>query len=184
MLNDMKVATKLTLGFGVLIIMLALVSFIGISRMAQIDASLDQVMEERWPRAQMAGSIIERANTIAIAMRNMMLTNNPQDRAQQKQLIMETRTSLGATLDKLQAQVTSAKGIELLQARAQNWQPGDPLNPATPMGAIVEQRQTERILSYIEKGKASARLVAGGEQKTIGRRTLSRPPFLTACRMT
>ena len=58
--------------------------------------------------------------------------------------------------------------VELLQARAQNWQPGDPLNPATPMGAIVEQRQTERILSYIEKGKASARLVAGGEQKTIG----------------
>ena len=58
--------------------------------------------------------------------------------------------------------------IELLKARAQNWQPGDPLNPATPMGAIVEERQTERILSYIEKGKASARLVMGGEQKTIG----------------
>ena len=93
MLNDMKVATKLTLGFGVLIIMLALVSFIGISRMAQINASLDQVMEERWPRAEMAGSIVERSNTIAIALRNMMLTNNPQDRAQQKQLIMETRAS-------------------------------------------------------------------------------------------
>ena len=58
--------------------------------------------------------------------------------------------------------------VDLLKARAQNWQPGDPLNPATPMGAIVEPRQTDRILSYIEKGKASARLVAGGEQKTIG----------------
>ena len=58
--------------------------------------------------------------------------------------------------------------LDLLKARAGNWQPGDPLNPATPMGAIVEPRQTERILSYIEKGKAQARLVAGGEQKTIG----------------
>ena len=116
MLNDMKVATKLALGFGVLIIMLALVSFIGISRMAQINASLDQVMEERWPRAEMAGSIVERSSTIAIALRNMMLTSNPQDRAQQKQLIMETRASLAATLDKLQAQISSAKGIELLQA--------------------------------------------------------------------
>ncbi len=58
--------------------MLALVSFIGISRMAQINASLDQVMEERWPRAQMAGRHRRAgANTIAIALRNMMRTNTP-----------------------------------------------------------------------------------------------------------
>jgi gamma-glutamyl-gamma-aminobutyraldehyde dehydrogenase len=58
--------------------------------------------------------------------------------------------------------------IDLLKAKAAKWQPGDPLDPSTPMGAIVEPRQTDRILSYIEKGKASARLVEGGVQKTIG----------------
>ncbi|WP_434618561.1 aldehyde dehydrogenase [Tabrizicola sp. M-4] len=58
--------------------------------------------------------------------------------------------------------------LDLLKAKARDWQPGDPLNPSTTMGAIVEARQTERILSYIEKGKQSARLIEGGQQKTLG----------------
>ena len=122
MLNDMKVATKLALGFGVLIIMLTVVSFIGITRMAQINDSMNQVMEERWPRAEMANSIVERANTIAIALRNMMLTSNVQDRAQQKQLILETRTGLGATVENLQAVLNTPKGLELLQDIIKNRQ--------------------------------------------------------------
>ena len=35
--------------------------------------------------------------------------------------------------------------LDLLKARAGNWQPGDPLNPATPMGAIVERDLTSGI---------------------------------------
>jgi methyl-accepting chemotaxis protein len=118
----MKVATKLALGFGALVIMLALVSFIGISRMEQINDSLNQVMEERWPRAEMAHSIVEGANLIAIALRNMMLTSDPQDRAQQKQLILETRASLGATIDKLKAVLNNPKGLELLHDIIKNRQ--------------------------------------------------------------
>ncbi len=122
MLNHMKVATKLALGFGALVIMLALVSFIGISRMEQINDSMNQVMEERWPRAEMAHSIVEGANLIAIALRNMMLTSNPQDRAQQKALIIETRASLGATIDKLEAELKNPKGLELLHDIVKNRQ--------------------------------------------------------------
>jgi len=43
------------------------------------------------------------------------------------------------------------------------WTPGDPLDPATRMGAMVDSRQHARVLSYIEKGKAEgAALMAGG----------------------
>ena len=58
--------------------------------------------------------------------------------------------------------------VELLKARARNFQPGDPLDPETTMGAIVEEGQTARILDYIGKGKSVARLVEGGEQRSIG----------------
>lgn len=57
--------------------------------------------------------------------------------------------------------------LDLLKAKAENWQPGDPLVPETTMGSIVEQRQTERILSFIDKGKATATLVTGGTRVTI-----------------
>lgn len=57
--------------------------------------------------------------------------------------------------------------LEKLVARAQGFQPGDPLNPGTAMGAIVEKRQTDKIMGYIAKGKEIASLVAGGERLTI-----------------
>jgi gamma-glutamyl-gamma-aminobutyraldehyde dehydrogenase len=59
------------------------------------------------------------------------------------------------------------KFLEKLISRAAQFQPGDPLDPTTAMGSIVEERQTERILGYIAKGKEVAKLVEGGKQLTI-----------------
>jgi gamma-glutamyl-gamma-aminobutyraldehyde dehydrogenase/4-guanidinobutyraldehyde dehydrogenase/NAD-dependent aldehyde dehydrogenase len=45
------------------------------------------------------------------------------------------------------------------------FQPGDPLQESTEMGAIVDAAQMASILGYIDKGRAEgARLVAGGRQ--------------------
>lgn len=45
------------------------------------------------------------------------------------------------------------------------YQPGNPLDTATVMGAIVDKVQLENVLRYIEIGKGEgARLIAGGEQ--------------------
>jgi acyl-CoA reductase-like NAD-dependent aldehyde dehydrogenase len=44
-------------------------------------------------------------------------------------------------------------------------QPGDPLDPKTAMGAIVDKTQMERVLGYIDKGKKEgAKLVFGGSR--------------------
>ena len=43
--------------------------------------------------------------------------------------------------------------------------PGDPLNPATRLGAIVDLQQMQRVLGYIDAGRADgARLALGGAQ--------------------
>ena len=57
--------------------------------------------------------------------------------------------------------------VEKLIARAEATQPGDPLDPASKMGAIVDEKQTEGIMRFVEAGKASANLVAGGERVTV-----------------
>lgn len=54
--------------------------------------------------------------------------------------------------------------VEKLIARAQDLQPGDPLDPDSKMGAVVDQKQTEGILKFVEAGKKSANLVTGGAQ--------------------
>ena len=46
-------------------------------------------------------------------------------------------------------------------------QPGNPLNPKSKMGAMVNEEQTNRVMNYISKGKASANLITGGERVKV-----------------
>jgi len=58
--------------------------------------------------------------------------------------------------------------IERLIGKAKQWQPGDPLNPQSTAGAIVDSKQTQRIMQFIDTAqKEGATLVCGGKQLTI-----------------
>ena len=57
--------------------------------------------------------------------------------------------------------------LEKMAERAARYVPGNPLDPASTMGAIVDEAQTGRILSFIDHAKATSRLVTGGERVSI-----------------
>ncbi|MGH3517608.1 MAG: aldehyde dehydrogenase [Haloechinothrix sp.] len=50
---------------------------------------------------------------------------------------------------------------------AQDYLPGDPLDPASGMGALVDESHTRRVLDYIEEGKRTAHLVTGGSRTFV-----------------
>ncbi|TDY21254.1 gamma-glutamyl-gamma-aminobutyraldehyde dehydrogenase [Paraburkholderia sp. BL6665CI2N2] len=52
--------------------------------------------------------------------------------------------------------------LDKLIAAARSYTPGNPLDPNTSMGAIVDKVQLERVLGYIEAGRAEAKLLLGG----------------------
>jgi aldehyde dehydrogenase (NAD+) len=55
------------------------------------------------------------------------------------------------------------EGVALLQKAFENIQYGDPTQMANIMGPLINARQRDRVLGYIEKGKAEgARLLVGG----------------------
>ncbi len=59
--------------------------------------------------------------------------------------------------------------VEALASRAAKMTVGDPMDPGTRLGAIVNERQTERVMHYVDRGNAEgARLVAGGERVQVG----------------
>ncbi|MBI4853006.1 MAG: aldehyde dehydrogenase family protein [Acidobacteria bacterium] len=61
------------------------------------------------------------------------------------------------------------KFVEQIVARAKKLTPGDPLDPKTRLGPVVSKEQMERVLSYIESGKAEgARLLTGGSRASVG----------------
>jgi gamma-glutamyl-gamma-aminobutyraldehyde dehydrogenase/4-guanidinobutyraldehyde dehydrogenase/NAD-dependent aldehyde dehydrogenase len=54
--------------------------------------------------------------------------------------------------------------VDKVLAAAESMQPGDPLDPASFMGAIVDRTQYERVLDYIRQGvEEGARLRTGGQ---------------------
>jgi gamma-glutamyl-gamma-aminobutyraldehyde dehydrogenase/4-guanidinobutyraldehyde dehydrogenase/NAD-dependent aldehyde dehydrogenase len=60
------------------------------------------------------------------------------------------------------------KFIEKALAMIPSFEPGDPLNPATVMGAIVDNIQLNSVMGFIDSGKAEgAKLLAGGNQVRV-----------------
>jgi acyl-CoA reductase-like NAD-dependent aldehyde dehydrogenase len=58
--------------------------------------------------------------------------------------------------------------VAKLAARAAKMVPGDPLDPKTRLGALVNERQMQSVLGYVEAGvKEGARLVAGGHRAPV-----------------
>ncbi|MEX3928895.1 aldehyde dehydrogenase [Paraburkholderia sp. BR10936] len=56
-----------------------------------------------------------------------------------------------------------AELIEKVQAVLARWRTGDPLDPDTKLGALIEQKHYEKVLTHIEKAKEQgARVVCGG----------------------
>jgi betaine-aldehyde dehydrogenase len=59
--------------------------------------------------------------------------------------------------------------LERLAARVSAMRIGDPLDPATQVGALISEEHMAKVLSYIGRGKAEgARLVTGGHRVTTG----------------
>jgi acyl-CoA reductase-like NAD-dependent aldehyde dehydrogenase len=55
--------------------------------------------------------------------------------------------------------------VERIAALGRELAPAEPLNPATRLGAIVDERQLAKVLSYVALGREEgARVVAGGER--------------------
>ncbi len=59
--------------------------------------------------------------------------------------------------------------IERLRARTEAMKVGDPLDPATQVGALISAEHMEKVLGFIARGRAQgARLVTGGGRVTSG----------------
>ncbi|MFC7344245.1 aldehyde dehydrogenase [Saccharopolyspora griseoalba] len=55
--------------------------------------------------------------------------------------------------------------VARIAKRAADYAPGDPLDPASPMGPVVDAAHAERVASFIEDGAREAELVTGGGRR-------------------
>jgi len=114
MFKNMKLGTKLGVGFGVLLILLSVVAYVGITRISLINTHLNDIATNKMPKVEWAGDLEEGINTIAIAVRNMALSKDQELHNQMKERIDRARPKFAEAFAKLEKTVISARGKEIL----------------------------------------------------------------------
>ncbi|MCE9550863.1 MAG: MCP four helix bundle domain-containing protein, partial [Betaproteobacteria bacterium] len=115
MFNNMKIGMRLGSGFGLVVILLLIIAALAISRLAQQNDTLNLVVNDRYMKMGIVTDIRSGTATIAIALRNMMLSNNRDDMKKQEGVINDAKNKIGEGVEKLQKTIVLPKGKEMFQ---------------------------------------------------------------------
>ena len=115
MLKNMKIGTRLSMGFGLVLILMIMLGIFAINRLKAIDNNVEELVKDKWPKTVMLNEITEQINVVARAMRNMLLTDDPAVHQKELSRVTEARDIVSKHLEDLSKTVKSAEGKELLK---------------------------------------------------------------------
>jgi len=146
-MKNLKVATRLTLGFGFVCMMLVLTIVLGINRLGTLNEGTSNIVRDNLPKVQLSYELLTQVDRIAIALRNMMLIADAADRTSQRASIEEARDKVKATLDKLDAIVVSDAGKALMVTVKLNR--GKYLDGQNQLLALIESGDEAAAKAYL-----------------------------------
>ncbi len=114
MVNNFRIGTRLGAGFALVIGGLLLVVGLTLSKFEQINASLQNITGDRFPKVIMGQEIVNNINVIGRAMRNMALVNEPDFRKAEEDRILKARNEIKGRLETLDKVVNLERGKLLL----------------------------------------------------------------------
>ncbi len=109
-LTDMKISTRLTLGFGILGLLIAIMGGIAMTKAHTVDELFHLVVDDRYPKIASLNHIEADTNLVARSMRNMLLETEPADIKKEIERIESSRKDAGERMSKLEKTITSEKG--------------------------------------------------------------------------
>ncbi len=112
----MKIGARLGLGFAGVLVLLAAIAFVGITRLAELNGGVDKIANDRYPKTVQANAVLMHVNHIARAMRNVLVMNNTEDVKKELDQIDVSRAEIKKNLEILGLSIKSDKGKEMLKA--------------------------------------------------------------------
>jgi methyl-accepting chemotaxis protein len=113
-MDKLKLATRLSLGFGALALLIAFIAGMALVKLPAIETALHKVVNERIPRVAALNEVKANLNQIGLSMRNMVIMSDAGDQKKQVEQVLAARTTIGEDLDKLKAEITSERGKAML----------------------------------------------------------------------
>jgi len=112
--SSFTIGARLAIGFSVLLVVFAAVTFIGFERISGMTADLDYFTQDRVPKTLMVARMQNNYQTTARTLRNMVLTKDPVLTKQEKEKYDKADAQLNADCDALQKVIYTPEVKEFL----------------------------------------------------------------------
>lgn len=115
MLKNINIRERLTLGYGLVLIFLAVISILAITKLSSLNLDMKQLAEERYPKTVAANEIALHAMDNARIIRNIILLTDEMDMASNKQSYERNLSRNNELLEELDNLTTDDKAKALLK---------------------------------------------------------------------
>ena len=109
-MNKLKVSTQLSLGFGILLMLILAMGAVSLVKVSSIHQSFQLVVDDRVPKVAEINDIKADINVIALSMRNMVILTDAVEIKKELAQLESSRQNIAKRLEQLQAQITSERG--------------------------------------------------------------------------
>jgi len=127
MFANMKVAVRLAIGFGAVVVLLLALSAVSLNSMAAMNHDVDLLMDDRYPKVMLANEAATLTIDNGRQVRSMMLATSNEERERYKATAEANRVKVAEALARLDKLVASDKGRELFREVTSK---SNALNPA------------------------------------------------------
>jgi methyl-accepting chemotaxis protein len=114
-MKNLKIGIRLGIGFGLMVILLLVLSTISYTRVATINGEIENMVNDKFPKTVWANDVIDSVNAIARQLRNGYIFSGEERRKALDQ-IPDERKKISEAIDKLEKTIHSEKGKEHLKA--------------------------------------------------------------------
>ena len=114
MFNNLKIGVRLGLGFAFVLLMLAAISILSITRINELNAGIDELAEGRIPKIVLSDELAFNVQLVGRGVRNMIMTTDKGIEKQQLEAIAKARSRNSEIYQQVAPLVQTEKGKAIL----------------------------------------------------------------------
>ncbi|GAB7027661.1 methyl-accepting chemotaxis protein [Geotalea toluenoxydans] len=153
MFKNMKIGTKLGVGYGVVLLLMVLMGVLAYVNVSRLSNNIDELAADKFPKTVQANDVIDQLNIAARATRNAILTDDRSETAKEIGRIPDCSKIINDRMEKLKAAIQDPKGKELFSA--------------VEAGREKYRDDLKQLIDLINQGKnAQAKALLFGKMRT------------------
>ena len=115
MLKSMKIGKRLGFGFGVILLLLAVMASVSYINVKKLDHELSDLIKDKYAKVSMLNDLQDAINQTARSLRNMVISDDKGLHRTEAEKVTAAAATVNTTLAKLDKMISTAEGKKLLQ---------------------------------------------------------------------